>query len=135
MNIPEGWRLLEKDETPQHGDRYDSEGRWFPIEIRLPKDFSDATKIIRYISPINQMNLDREKQLSEKSVDEIFSELRCIDKQLWGYHSNEDGSLNRNEFEERISRVHKLLDLMVKQFDIEHQQSCQYTPKNKTNNI
>jgi hypothetical protein len=48
MNIPEGWRLLEKSETPQHGDRYDSEGLWFPIEIRLPKDFSDTTKIIRY---------------------------------------------------------------------------------------
>ena len=48
-DIPVGWRVLEEEEIPQYGDRYESSGGLlFPIEIRLPKDFAETTRIIRY---------------------------------------------------------------------------------------
>lgn len=47
-NIPVGWRLLTKSEALQPGDRYDSEGLWFPVELMTPADVARVPKIIRY---------------------------------------------------------------------------------------
>lgn len=49
MPIPEGWRLLRADETPQHGDRHEAWGKyWFPIEIMVPEELLYPFRIIRY---------------------------------------------------------------------------------------
>ena len=49
MSIPEGWRLLEKGETPKHGDRHEAWGQyWFPVEIMISEELSIPVQIIRY---------------------------------------------------------------------------------------
>ena len=46
--IPIGWRFLNPDEPLQHGDRYNSNGFWFPVEIRTQEDYQKNLEIIRY---------------------------------------------------------------------------------------
>jgi hypothetical protein len=49
MNIPYGWRLLGKDETPKHGDRHEAWKKyWFPIEMMIHQEISFPLRIIRY---------------------------------------------------------------------------------------
>lgn len=46
--IPAGWRPLYADDATKTGDRYDSDGLWFPIEIMTPNDYKKDPTIIRY---------------------------------------------------------------------------------------
>lgn len=49
IDVPDGWRLLEKGEALKPGDRHEAWGKyWFPVEIMIPEELSRPVRIIRY---------------------------------------------------------------------------------------
>lgn len=47
--VPLEWRLLQAGESANIGDRYESNGLWFPVEIITPADLENPPRVIRYV--------------------------------------------------------------------------------------